>query len=134
VRWTLGFLLAAALLAAGCGVRNSKPFTASGSMGCFREKGFTNVTGAPARVGPIAAFAEHGGLQATSPSGNVLTIAFTADEASVASTEEAYRTRAPKSLRPHLSDIMSVERNAVLVWTVTPKPDELDAAMRCLKP
>ena len=32
-----------------------------------------------------------------------------------------------------MSDIMGVERNAVLVWTATPKPDEFDAARRCLK-
>jgi len=64
----------------------------------------------------------------------VLTIAFTADSASVGSTEAAFRSHAPKSLRPHMSDIMQTNRNAVLVWTITPVPDELDAAQRCLKP
>ena len=29
---------------------------------------------------------------------------------------------------------MMTNRNAVLVWTITPKPDELDTAERCLKP
>jgi hypothetical protein len=121
------------VLAAGCGVRNSKPFTAAGSEKCFKEKGFTQVTTDPARVGFIAGFAENGGLQARSPSGNVLTIAFTADEDSTASTEQAFRARAPKSLRPHMSDILRVERNAVLVWTISPDPGEYDTARRCLR-
>jgi hypothetical protein len=126
-------LAALAVLAAGCGVRNSKPYTAAGSKDCFVDKGFREVTTAPAKVGFIAGFAENGGLRATSPSGNVLTIAFTASEESTASTEQAFRSRAPKSLRPHMSDIMRVERNAVLVWTITPDPGEYDTARRCLR-
>ncbi len=130
---TLGILLLVALLAGGCGVRNSKPFTAKGSAACLRSRGFTGVTTRPRKVGFIAGFAENGGLRAASPSGNVVTIAFTADADSVASTEQAYKLRAPKSLLPHMSDILRTSGNAVLVWTVTPNPDELDAAVRCLK-
>jgi len=29
---------------------------------------------------------------------------------------------------------LQVNRNAVLVWTTTPDPADLDAASRCLKP
>jgi hypothetical protein len=133
VRRTLGLLLLVALLAGGCGVRNSKPFTAKASAGCLESKGFTGVTMNPRKVGFIAGFAENGGLRASSPSGNAVTIAFAADADSVASTENAFKLRAPKSLRPHMSDILRTNRNAVLVWTVTPKPDELDTAMRCLR-
>jgi hypothetical protein len=127
-------LLLVGLLAAGCGVRNSKPFTAKGSVACFRSHGFTRVTTNPNAVGFIAGFAENGGIRAASPTGNLLTIAFTADEGSTGSTEEAFRLRAPKSLRPHISDIMRTSRNAVMVWTVTPKSEELDTATRCLRP
>jgi hypothetical protein len=130
----LGILLAVVLVVAGCGVRNSKPFTAQGSVGCFKQHGFTDVTTDPAQVGFIAGFADNGGLKAASPTGNALTIAFTADENSTASTEQAFRLRAPKRLRPHMSDIMRTERNAVLVWTTSPTADEYDAARRCLKP
>lgn len=130
---TLGILLLVALVAAGCGVRNSKPFTAKGSAGCLRSHGFTGVTTNPRKVGFIAGFAENGGIRASSPTGNAVTIAFTADENSVASTEDAFKLRAPKRLRPHMSDILRTDRNAVLVWTITPLPDELDTAMRCLK-
>jgi hypothetical protein len=129
----LGLLVLVACLAAGCGVRNSKPFTAAATAPCLAKNGFTGVTTKPAAVGFIAGFAEHGGIRAASASGNVLTIAFTADSDSVASTEEAFKTHAPAALRPHISDIMQTSRNAVLVWTITPKPEEADAASRCLK-
>jgi hypothetical protein len=130
----LGLLLAVCLLVAGCGVRNSKPFTAQGSVSCLKAHAFTRVTTNPGLVGFIAGFADHGGIRAASPSGNILTIAFTGSADSVKSTEDAFRSHAPKSLQPHMSDIMMTSRNAVLVWTTTPKPDELDTAQRCLAP
>jgi hypothetical protein len=133
VRRTVGLLVLAALLAGGCGVRNSKPFTARASAGCMKSRGFTGVTTNPRKVGFIAGFAENGGLRASAPSGNAVTIAFAADADSIGSTEEAFKLRAPKALRPHISDILRTNRNAVLVWTVTPSSDELDAAMRCLR-
>jgi hypothetical protein len=128
----VGLLALAVLLAAGCGVRNDKAFTAQKSAGCFTSHGFTQVTTDPNKVGFVAGFAENGGLRATSPTGNVVTIAFAADASSVGGTEDAFRTHAPPKLRPHLPDIMSADRNAVLVWTVTPTPGELDTAQRCL--
>jgi hypothetical protein len=133
-RTILGIAVAVALLAAGCGVRTTKPFTASGTAPCLRTHGFTSVTTDPSKVGFIAAFADKGGISALSPTGNHLTIAFTADADSTGPTEENFRARAPKSLRPHMSDIMQTNRNAVLVWTTSPDPAELDAASRCLKP
>jgi hypothetical protein len=133
-RTTLGIALAVALLAAGCGVRTSKPFNAGGTAGCLKSRGFTHVTTDPTKVGFIAAFADRGGLRADSPMGNRLTIAFAADAGSTGPTEEDFRARAPKKLRPHMSDIMQTNRNAVLVWTTTPDPAELDTASRCLKP
>jgi len=133
-RTTLGIALAVALLAAGCGVRTSKPFTAVGTAPCLKTRGFTAVTTNPLQVGFIAAFADKGGISAVSPMGNHLTIAFAADADSTSSTERAFRSHAPKSLRPHMSDILEVNRNAVMVWTTTPDPAELDAATRCLKP
>jgi hypothetical protein len=130
----LGVLLAVCALVAGCGVRNSKPFTAKGSASCLESHGFARVTTSPALVGFIAGFADNGGIRAASPSGNILTIAFTDSPDSVDSTKEAFRSHAPKSLRPHMSDIMTANRNAVLVWTTTPDPGELDTAQRCLRP
>jgi hypothetical protein len=121
-----------ALVAAGCGVRNSKPYTAARTAPCLADHGFTGVTRNPGKVGFVAAFAPNGGLTGVSPHGNRLTIAFTADPDSVQSTEQAFRTHAPAAVRRHLSDIMETNRNAVLVWTVTPKGDELDTVNHCL--
>jgi hypothetical protein len=129
----LGIALLVILVAAGCGVRNSKPFTAKASAPCLRSHGFTGVTTNPSDVGFVAAFADLGGIRARSASGNLLKIAFTASPDSVASTEAAFKSHAPKSLRPHISDIMGANRNAVLVWTTTPTGDEADAATRCLR-
>ena len=123
-----------ALVAAGCGARSSKPFTATGSAACFTKKGFTKVTTDPAKVGFIAGFAENGGLRATTSDGNVLTIAFAADDTSAPATESAFRAHAPASLRPHMSDIMEAQRNAVLVWTTSPSATQLADAEGCLHP
>jgi hypothetical protein len=137
VRRPLLVLAAASLAvaAAGCGARSNKPFTAKGTAACMTKQGFTHVTTDPLKVGFIAAFADNGGLRATATGGNVLTIAFAADDtAGVASTEQAFRTHAPAKLRPRMNDIMESERNAVFVWTVTPTPAQLADAKGCLHP
>jgi hypothetical protein len=122
-----------AVVAAGCGGRGAKEFTAEGTSSCLKDSGFTQVTTDPKKVGFIAGFAENGGLQATSKGGNRLTIAFAADDtAGVASTEKAFRRFAPARLRPRMGDIMESEGNAVLVWTVSPTPAQLAAAKSCL--
>jgi len=130
----LAVLAALALVAAGCGARSSKPFTAQGSAACFAKRGFTHVTTDPLKIGFIAAFAENGGLRATTSDGNVLTIAFAADAASAPATETAFRNHAPARLRPHLNDIMEAQRNAVLVWTTSPSAQQLADAEACLHP
>ena len=95
-----------------------KPFTAKGTAPLPDAKGFTNVTTDPLKVGFIAAFAENGGLRAVTTDGNVLTIAFTADDTDgVASTQEAFTQHAPAGSARSMNDIMESERNAVLVWT-----------------
>src|SRR5438552_14767021 len=87
-----------ALVAAGCG-GSTKPFTATGTAPCLRTKGFTKVTTDPVKIGFIAGFAQNGGLKATSPTGNVVTMAFAADEASAPSTEQAFRRHATSIYR-----------------------------------
>jgi hypothetical protein len=129
----LALLALVALVAAGCGANRGKPYTAAASAPCFREKGFTNVTTNPGKVGLIAGFAENGGLQATAPDRNVVTIAFTAADSNVPGTEKAFRNAAPARYKHHMQDIMESSRNAVLVWTVTPKQDLLTTALGCLK-
>ena len=123
-------VLAAAV--AGCGARKSKPYTAQATAPCLSTKGFTKVTTDPVKVGFIAGFAENGGLRATGKNGNVVTIAFSADETTVDSTKQAFRNHAPARLRPRMDDIMESQGNAVLVWTVSPTPQQLADVESCL--
>jgi hypothetical protein len=126
-------LLLLVLLAAGCGVRNSKPFNAENTAGCMAKHHFTDVTTDKAKIGLIAAFAPRGGLRATAASGNVVTIAFAEDAKSVGSTVEAFRKFASPFYKRHLSDILQTDRNAVLIWTTTPLTQELQDAEFCLR-
>jgi hypothetical protein len=126
-------LASLAVVVAGCGARSNKPFTAKGTAACMTKKGFTQVTISPVKVGFIAGFAENGGLKARASDGNVLTIAFTADDTTgVDSTKLAFRNHAPPKLRPRMNDIMESERNAVLVWTTSPSVAQLADVRSCL--
>ena len=122
------------LLAVGCGVRTSKPYTAEGTAPCLREKGFASVSTSPAKIGFIASVAANGGLVATGTSGNKLTIAFTDSADDVSDTQDSFKRFAPPGYKSHMGDIMQTDRNAVMVWTVTPDSQELDTAKRCLQP
>jgi hypothetical protein len=122
------------MVLAACGSSGSKPYTAAATKACLVQKGFTGVTTDPLKVGFIAAFAPNGGLVAKSKTGNVVTIAFAQDANGAAATETTFRRHAPASLRPHMGDIMESQKNAVLVWTVSPSQTELTAAEECLGP
>jgi hypothetical protein len=124
-------LAAVAALVAGCG-GGSKPYTAAGTQACVTKKGFTGVTTDQVKVGFIAGFAQNGGLRATAKDGNVVTIAFAADANGVDSTKLAFTHHAPPKLRPRMNDIMESQGNAVLVWTVTPTPQQLADVEGCL--
>lgn len=120
---------------AGCGGRNTSAYTAQPTATCLEKKGFTGVTTNADKVGFIAAFAANGGLFAHPPGvANTLTIAFAANPKGAAATEQAFTRHAPPSLRPHISDVMESQRNAVLVWTVTPAQQILSDALSCLTP
>jgi len=127
-------LAALALLAAGCGARSNTPFTAKGTLGCLKKKQFAGVTANAAKLPFIAGFAANGGIVATSPDGNRVTLAFTDSETTVPSTEEAFKLHAPKSLRPHIADVMRSNRNVVIVWTTTPSSDDESSLESCLAP
>jgi hypothetical protein len=127
-------VLALALLAAGCGARSDTPFTAKGSVACLRNKGFTQVSSSPAKVGFIAGFAANGGLTGVSPAGNRVTIAFTDSSDDVQSTENAFRLHASPQLRPHIKDVLSTNRNAVIVWTTGASSDDQSTLNACLHP
>ena len=125
-------LVPLALLAAGCGARSSAPYTATGTAKCLTSKGFAGVTTDPAKVGFIAGFADNGGIRATAPGGNVLTIAFAADQKGAAQTEHAFTAHATPFYKRHMHDIMETQRNAVLVWTTAPTQSQISTALGCL--
>jgi hypothetical protein len=125
-------LVPVALLAAACGARSNNPFTARATTGCLKHNDFTQVTTNPGRVGFIAGFAANGGIKATSPKGNSVTVAFAGDETAVPATEEAFRLHAPLTLRAHLADVMRSSRNAVIVWTTTPDSQDERTLEHCL--
>jgi hypothetical protein len=101
-------------------------------VACLRDKGFTQVTRNPKKIGFIAAFAENGGLKARAADGNVLTVAFAGDEAGATSTQAAFKTQASPFYRKRILDVMQAERNAVLVWTTAPTQEQIDTVKRCL--
>jgi hypothetical protein len=123
-------LVAVALLVAGC---SSEPsvYTAEPTANCLRGKGF-RVTTEGEKVGVVAAAAPNGGLRAFEP-GNTLTIAFGESSDDALGIQRAFRRFAPKSLRPHIDDVMRLQKNAVLLWTVTPPSEEMDTVFGCLK-
>jgi hypothetical protein len=130
---TLFSLCAAlAVLAAGCGAGKPPPYTAKATAACLPGKGFTAVTANPLKVGLIAGFAVNGGLKATAPGGNVLTIAFAGDASGAIATESAFRAHATPFYKRHMADIMESQRNAVLVWTTAPSQSLLATALGCL--
>ncbi len=125
-------VLTLALVAAGCGARSSRPYTAAGTVACLKSKGFTGVTTDPVKVGFIAGFADNGGILAKAPGGNVVTIAFAGDTAGAADTESAFKAHATPFYKRHMGDIMESQRNAVLVWQTSPTQAQIDDALGCL--
>ena len=130
MRLPLCLALLLALLAAGC---NSEPSTykAQSTANCLRKLGY-RVTTDPAKLGVVEAHAANGGLLAFHP-GNAIRVAFGASESDAVGIEHGYRTFAPKKLKPHIDDVMRTQKNAVLLWTVTPPQDEMDKVFGCLK-
>jgi hypothetical protein len=121
------------VLAAGCGARNDKPFTAQGTIRCLTKAGF-QVSTKTSEIGFIAAVAPNGGLRATPKDRNVVTVAFEQDSASVPDAVAAFRKHASATLRPHFSDVVRTSRNAVMVWTTTPTDADDSTLEGCLAP
>jgi hypothetical protein len=124
-------MIVAALLLAGCSAGEPSTFKAAPTAKCLEGEGY-RVTTDDAEVGVIAANAPNGGLRANEP-GNALTIAFGQDSDDAIQIAAAFKRFAPKKLRPHITDVMRTQKNAVLLWTVTPPQEELNKVFACLK-
>jgi len=131
MRRLLPLVVLAVLLAAGCSSGEPSAYKAGPTAKCLEGNGY-KVTTDDTKVGLVAANAENGGLRANEP-GNALTIAFAKNSDDAIQTAGAMKRFAPKKLRPHILDVMRTNKNAVLLWTVTPPQAELDRVYGCLK-
>lgn len=131
MRRSLWALLLLAAVTAGC---NAEPsvYKAAPTAKCLQSKLHYRVTTDTAQLGVVERTAPNGGLIAFHP-GNALRAAFAESSDAAAGFEHAYRTFAPKKLRPHIDDVMRTNKNVVFLWTVTPPQDEIDAVYGCLK-
>jgi hypothetical protein len=131
MRRSLWVLLLVAAVAAGC---NSEPSTykAAPTAKCLRNKLHYEVTTDPAQLGIVERNAANGGLLAHHP-GNAIRIGFAESSDASAGLEHGFRVFAPKTLRPHITDVMRTNKNAVLLWTVTPPQEEINSVYGCLK-
>jgi hypothetical protein len=124
-------LVALALLLAGCGDTEPSVYKAEPTAKCLRKEGY-RVTTDPEKLGIVEANTANGGLLASKP-GNALRIAFGANSDDALGIQRAFRRFAPKTLRPNISDVMRTQKNAVLLWTVTPPLEEMNGVFACLK-
>lgn len=124
-------LVALALLVAGCGDTEPSVYKAEPTANCLRKEAH-RVTTDRTKIGVVAANAPNGGLRAFKP-GNALTIAFGENSDDALGIERAFRRFAPKKLKPNISDVMRTQKNAVLLWTVTPPLEEMNQVFACLK-
>ena len=131
MRLALAISITAALFLAGCSSGEPSAFKAGPTATCLKGNGY-RVTTDDTKVGVIAGNAPHGGLLANEP-GNALTIAFGENSDDAIQIAAAFKEFAPKKLQPHINDVMRTQKNAVLLWTVTPPQDELNKVFACLK-
>jgi hypothetical protein len=130
VRLLLSLFFLVAVVVTGC---NTEPsvYKAGPTANCLRKDGY-RVTTDPAKLGVVEGHADNGGLLAFHP-GNAIRIAFGASSDDATGIEHGYRLFAPKRLKPHIDDVMRTQKNAVLLWTVTPPRDEMDKVFGCLR-
>ena len=124
------FLVLLAVLAAGCNTEPSA-YKAAPTATCLRGLGY-RVTTDPAKLGVVERNASNGGLLAFHP-GNAIRMAFGANSDDATGIAEGYRRFAPRKLKPHIDDVLRIQKNAVLLWTVTPPQEEINSVFACLK-
>jgi hypothetical protein len=127
----VAFLACAGLLLAGCADTEASVYKAGPTASCLRKAGY-RVTTDRADLGVVENNAENGGLIAFEP-GNAVRVAFGANSDDALGIEAGFRRFVSKKVRPHITDIMRTQKNAVLLWTVTPPIEELNKVFDCLK-
>ena len=123
--------LALVVVLAACGNPVHSHYSVDQTAPCMSKLGYDVDTNA-ASLGPVEASAAEGALRAKE-SGNAVVITFAEDASGTRSLEAGYRRFVPKHVRRHIRDVMSSQKNAVLLWTITPPPDEMQRVLGCLK-
>jgi hypothetical protein len=118
------------LLASGCETEPSA-YKAAPTAECLRDKDVRVIT-ERSQLGVVERSTENGGLIVYTV-GNAVRIAFGANEEDTLGIEEGYRRFVSKRVRPHIGDVMRTEKNAVLLWTVTPSDEAAELVTGCLK-
>lgn len=131
MRLVLVLALGVLLVAAACGGAEPSVYKAEPSAECLRDDGY-RVTTSRAELGVVEKGAENGGLIAFHP-GNAVRISFGANSDDAIGIQRGYRRFVPERVRPHIADVMRTQKNAVLLWTVTPPLDEMNKVFDCLK-
>ena len=120
-----------ALAGAGCGANATNVYRVDGTATCLRDEGYRVRTDAD-NLGVVEAAAPLGSLRAFEP-GNNVTISFGTDHREALNISNLYRKFAPKKLRPHIDDVMEIQKNAVLLWIITPPQPDHQTVVGCLK-
>ena len=129
-----GRRIALALLAiplAGCGNPVHSHYSVKQTAPCLRKLGYKVSTNAE-KLGPVEASATEGALRAKEK-GNALVVTFSENSSEAKNIEDAYKRFSPKPRAKHINDVMSMQHNVVLLWTITPPKDELDRVTGCLR-
>lgn len=106
-----------------------KAYDVGATAKCLQDAGYRVER---TNLGIVADSAPNGSLRAFEP-GNAVTISFGSDHREALNISELYRKFAPPKLRPHIDDVMEVQKNAVILWTVTPPAKDHDKVFGCLK-
>jgi hypothetical protein len=126
---TVAVAVLVALAVTGCGAKSVKTYERDPTVKCLTDAGYRVKT---SNLGLVADSAPLGALRALEP-GNAVTISFGNDHRDAVNISELYRKFAPKKLRPHIDDVMEIQKNAVILWTVTPPSKDHDKVFGCLK-
>jgi hypothetical protein len=132
-RWILTTVLAAALVAAGCGPPAPKRpnfFELKPTRKCLEKQGAT-VT--QSDLGFIFGTAPNGAIKVTLADGKVLWIGFGKNDRDAAALEAAFRRTAhTRQERKRLNSLLEPRGNVLMQWNAEPKQPELDLVHGCL--
>jgi hypothetical protein len=116
---------------AACGNPVHSHYSVKQTAPCLRKLGYA-VSTDTSKMGPVEASATEGALTAKER-GNAVRITFSQNASEATNIGDAYKRFSSEKRRKHITDVMSMQHNVVLIWTITPPKDELDRVTGCLR-